>query len=42
MNTNGAGMSRENSSIADAGISVLVNAKFHAIAGTNSNPQLSA
>ena len=40
--TNALGMSRQNSDIADAGISWLVNAKFHAIAGIRSNPQLSA
>jgi len=42
INTNGAGMSRQNSDIADAGISLLVNIKFQAIAGIRSKPQLSA
>ena len=40
--TKALGMSRQNSDIADAGISLLVNAKFHAIAGIRSNPQLRA
>ena len=35
-------MSRQNSDIADAGISLLVNIKFQAIAGIRSKPQLSA
>ena len=35
-------MSRQNSAIADGGISLFVNARFHAIAGISSNPQLSA
>jgi len=42
MNVNGPGMSRQNSDIADGGISLLVNAKFHAMAENRSNPQLNA